>query len=185
MGNIVTRRRPTKSSTEDIQALMNQEDFLAEISERLYLEMQASGFNEKDLALALSKDESYVAGVVNGFANITVRELADVFTVFKKLISLNLVGVRQRKAKANEFVSIDVPCRRPREFDRVTMIFEKKESRFEAQVNFVVFDELKSSVRNRHITSLPSQETSLTFSPSFFSGVLDESKSFFAEKEKA
>jgi len=141
----MTQRRQPKARSEEFQRLVNQEDLLAEISERLFLEMSSSGVSESSLAKLLGKDASYVDGLINGFANITVRELADVFSAFKKIVSLNLLsGTRARSQSIiTNVVNRVVFCDDVPEIDRVTLIFENKTHKYEARVDFLSIDVLE------------------------------------------
>lgn len=71
---------------------LNQEDLLIELSERIQIELDTLQITLKEFQEKLGCNEAYVQGLLNGFANITMRELADVFTVFDKVVSLNLIN---------------------------------------------------------------------------------------------
>lgn len=65
-----------------------QEDILIELSERLALEMEYAQINSEQLQSLLGKNEAYVTGLLEGFANIKLKELADIFSVFNKYVKL-------------------------------------------------------------------------------------------------
>lgn len=132
----MNKRRQPRSRNSDFKRLMNQEDLLAEISERLLLEIKSHGVSEEWLAEALRKDSSYVDGLVHGFANITVRELADVFSAFDKVVSLSLVGPEISSSKLVKSVHATVPRRDSSGIDRLTLTCENKYHRYEMRVDF-------------------------------------------------
>lgn len=82
------RRSRNKVFSADFIKKINQENLLVELSERIQLEMERLGLTESDLQELLSVNEAYVQGLLHGFANITLRELADVFTSFDRLVQL-------------------------------------------------------------------------------------------------
>lgn len=119
--NVKRKRRPIRENKK-IQRLMNQEDLLIEISERLALEMKALGITDTQLAETLDQDISYVEGLLHGFANITVRELADVFTVFQKVVALSLVG--SNEAQKSSISTVEIGCHVDFPFSSGTVILE-------------------------------------------------------------
>lgn len=76
------------SEMDAFERKINQEDLLVEVSERIRLEMESRNIDEAEFSRLLGKSENYVTGLLEGFANISLRELADVFTVFGKLLAV-------------------------------------------------------------------------------------------------
>lgn len=76
------------SEMDAFEREINQEDLLVEVSERIRLEMEAFDIDEAEFSKLLGKPEHYITGLLEGFANISLRELADVFSVFGKLLAV-------------------------------------------------------------------------------------------------
>ena len=66
-----------------------QEDLLIEISERLQVELDSANLSPDELANILGiEDEYYIDGILEGFENIKVRELANIFSIFNKVLAI-------------------------------------------------------------------------------------------------
>lgn len=76
------------SSRSEFDQAVYQEDILIELSERLALEMKYAQIQPEELQKLLGKNEAYVTGLLEGFANIRLKELADIFSVFNKYVKL-------------------------------------------------------------------------------------------------
>ena len=76
------------SSRNEFDQAVYQEDILIELSERLALEMEYAQIQPEELQKLLGKNEAYVTGLLEGFANIRLKELADIFSVFNKYVKL-------------------------------------------------------------------------------------------------
>ena len=76
------------SSRSEFDQAVYQEDILIELSERLALEMEYAQIQPEELQKLLGKNEAYVTGLLEGFANIRLKELADIFSVFNKYVKL-------------------------------------------------------------------------------------------------
>ncbi len=87
-----------------------QEDVLIELSERLILEMESAQINQEELERALGKNKAYVTGLLEGFANISLRELADIFSIFNKYVKLMPAYAGQKVCylESSKFPSIPV-----------------------------------------------------------------------------
>lgn len=104
-------RRRSRMPSRDFIKKIHQESLLVELSERVALEMERLGLTERELQEKLGVNEAYVQGVLSGFANITLRELADIFTCFDRLVSLKpieLGGVRKIKQQTHAIATIPV-----------------------------------------------------------------------------
>lgn len=70
---------------------INQEDLLAEIAERLQLELNSTGMSVETFSEKLGRPSEHAEMLLEGLVDISVRELADVFSVFDKIVALNLI----------------------------------------------------------------------------------------------
>lgn len=66
-----------------------QEDLLIEISERLQAELNSANLSSSELTNILGvEDDYYIDGILEGFENIKIRELANIFSVFNKVLAV-------------------------------------------------------------------------------------------------
>lgn len=66
-----------------------QEDLLIEISERLQAELDSANLSSDELANILGiEDKYYIDGILEGFENIKIRELANIFSIFNKVLAV-------------------------------------------------------------------------------------------------
>lgn len=87
----IKRRRGGGSSSEWLKRV-NQEDLLAEIAERLQLELNNAGMTVAAFGQRLGKPSDYIEELLDGLVNISARELADIFSVFNKIVALDLIS---------------------------------------------------------------------------------------------
>lgn len=67
-----------------ISLAIYQEDLLIEVSERLAIELEQADASFSDIQELLNKTDNYMLGLEHGFADITLRELATIFSLFGK-----------------------------------------------------------------------------------------------------
>lgn len=72
---------------DDFEREINQEDFLVELAERLQLEMDKVGL-DLDPEHLETDDDYFVYGVLEALENPTMRQVADLFHRFGKVLSL-------------------------------------------------------------------------------------------------
>lgn len=161
---MIKRRR---SKIGDFQKIMNQEDLLVEISERLMLEMNSSGINEASLANNLNKDASYVDGLINGFANITVRELADVFSLFNKVVSLKLIDSGSAESKIVQEVRKTIFCEEQPFFENARLVLESTTHRYDVKVDFLKIEGIENDSNFLSIDDVHSWGGNIINEPSF------------------
>lgn len=83
---------------------LNRSDLLVEIGERLEIQLKESNKSIAELAGDLNKTESYIKGVIEGIAKITVEELADLFTALNKVLAIIPATRGERK-----YIRMDLP----------------------------------------------------------------------------
>jgi len=135
--NQIQRRQPIKKRSKEFQKLVNQEDLLAEISERLILELKSHNKTEEWLADALHKESSYIDGLIHGFANVSVRELADVFTEFGKIVSLTLLDANRSSRKTTTVIKNTIFSEQSLGIERATLTLESKYHKLESHIDFI------------------------------------------------
>ncbi|RME58748.1 XRE family transcriptional regulator [Candidatus Parcubacteria bacterium] len=66
------------SASVDRQRLLAEEEFILDVTENIWEEMQRQGVNKAELAERLGKSRAYVTQLLNGSRNMTLRSLADI-----------------------------------------------------------------------------------------------------------
>lgn len=78
------------------QKIKQQERLLIEISKEFKKALSSSGKSEEDLKQYLNKNEAFITGLKNGFGDLKMRELADVFTFFNKKVVFKIVELDEK-----------------------------------------------------------------------------------------
>lgn len=78
------------------QKIKQQERLLIEISKEFKKVLSSSGKSEDDLKQYLNKNEAFITGLKNGFGDLKMRELADVFTFFNKKVVFKIVELNEK-----------------------------------------------------------------------------------------
>ncbi|WP_287963469.1 helix-turn-helix transcriptional regulator [Alcanivorax sp.] len=60
------------------QRLLAEEEFILDVTENIWEEMERQGVNKTQLAERLGKSKAYVSQLLNGSRNMTLRTLADI-----------------------------------------------------------------------------------------------------------
>lgn len=90
----------------ELKRKINQEDFLIEIAENFSIELERSSMSRDEIKERLNCNDAFLIGIEEGFANLTVRELADVFSVFNKVIQLSLLSEMSTVSRRNVLLKI-------------------------------------------------------------------------------
>lgn len=78
------------------QKIKQQERLLIEISKEFKKLLSSSDKSEDDLKQYLNKNEAFITGLKNGFGDLKMRELADVFTFFNKKLVFKIVEIDEK-----------------------------------------------------------------------------------------
>ena len=90
LGNEIDKLK--KSITKEY-LYINQEDALIDLAERLQNEMDNADLSREDINNILDiDDEYYLLGVLEAMENPNLRQVADLFSVFNKIIALVPLG---------------------------------------------------------------------------------------------
>lgn len=82
---------PTRMSKDSLR-ILQQEGLIFEVTELIAEAMQDKGVTKAELAKRLGKSRSFVTQLLDGTANMTLKTVADVFTVME----LELTVTRRR-----------------------------------------------------------------------------------------
>jgi transcriptional regulator with XRE-family HTH domain len=75
------------ASTKEGKRLLQQERAILEVTELICAIMDESGVSKTELAGRLGKSKGYISQILDGTANMTIRTIADVFTVLGKRLT--------------------------------------------------------------------------------------------------
>ena len=76
------------ASTPDGRRLLNREALTIEVTELICEMMQEKGISRKQLAALLGRSKGRVSQMLNGECNLTLRTVADMFTVLEKRLAV-------------------------------------------------------------------------------------------------
>ncbi len=67
-----------KNQSEENARAVFEEDFILDVTEKMFGELERQGKTKADLAASMNKSKAYVTQILNGSRNMTLRTLADI-----------------------------------------------------------------------------------------------------------
>ena len=77
------------AATEKGKRLLHQERAILAVTELICAIMDENGVSKTELAARLGKSKGYISQILDGTANMTIRTIADVFTVLGKTLTVS------------------------------------------------------------------------------------------------
>ncbi|MCA9457887.1 MAG: helix-turn-helix transcriptional regulator [Nitrospira sp.] len=67
-----------ENQSEENAMAVFEEDFILDVTEKLFEEMERQGKSKADLATRMNKSKAYITQILNGSRNMTLKTLADI-----------------------------------------------------------------------------------------------------------
>ncbi len=90
--------------------ILGQERLILEVTEMICETMEEAGISRTELADRLGKSKGHVSQLLDGSRNMTLRTLADIFTVLEKQFEMRLDSPRRTTVQRGQIV---LPDRQP------------------------------------------------------------------------
>lgn len=116
------RRGDRRSTSSKIRKEINQERLLLGVAELLRHEMELQSKSIEQMEQALEVNQAYIQSLLHGFANITLRELADVFSALNKRVLLTSTGQNEAASQIEQRLEVESP------FSKVEVLWTLRKS---------------------------------------------------------
>lgn len=87
--------------------IFQQEKLILDVTELIARQMETDKVNKTQLAALMGKGRSYITQLLDGTSNMTLRTIADVFTVLDTELITNTVSLAIEVNQASEYIMND------------------------------------------------------------------------------